>query len=124
MHLAQLVETRSQEWSELDALSARARRGARRGGLDAAEVRRLAALYRAASADLAYARRRDPSDPVVTRLEHTVRAGRLAVYRHERSEHGVKFYVTRGFWQRVRERPRVLLLAAALLMVPAVLAAL
>jgi uncharacterized membrane protein SpoIIM required for sporulation len=123
VNLAELAADRSADWSELDALSGRARRGVRRGRLSAAEVRRLATLYRGAAADLAYARRRDQSDPIVARLERTVAAARLAVYRHERSEHGVRFYVTRGYWQRVRERPRLLLLATLLLLVPAVLAA-
>lgn len=122
MNLAELANAHGDDWAELDVLAQRARRGARRGKLSAHDVRRLAALYRATAADLAYARRRGPGDPLVARLERSVAAARLAVYRHERSEHGVRHYVTTGYWQRIRERPRLLLLAALLLFVPAVLA--
>ena len=44
------------------------------------QLRRLGALYRAAAADLAFARRAFPHDPVTRRLERLVIDGRQVVY--------------------------------------------
>lgn len=79
----------------------------------------LGALYRQAAADLAFARRRYPGDPVVTRLEGLVARGRGAVYGHARRGGRVREFVTRGYWRRLAERPLVLLAAWLLLLVPA-----
>lgn len=90
--------------------------------LGPAGVRRLGALYRAAAADLALARRRYPGDPVVARLEALVTRARPLVYpRSARRGELVRFFST-AYWQRVRERPGMLALAAALLVAPAALA--
>jgi len=61
---------RAASWSELDAALRQARDKPER--LGAAGVRRLGELYRAAAADLAFARRRFPGDPLLGRLEPLV----------------------------------------------------
>ena len=60
---------------------------------------------------------------VLARLEALVSRARPLVY--ERARRGVSFaeFATTGYWQRVRERPSLLLVAALLLFVPWVLAA-
>lgn len=112
-------EEREGDWRELDALLARRRRDRR----DAHSVRRLAALYRGAAADLALARRRFRGDPVVTRLESLVVRARQAVYSEEPRRASPREFFGRTYWVRVRERPGTLWLAIALLLVPALLAA-
>ncbi len=69
---------RARAWGELDAMLRLA--GDRPERLGAAGVRRLGELYRAAAADLAFARRRYPGDPLVARLEALVLRARATVY--------------------------------------------
>jgi len=115
------VETRRDRWRELDALVGRAGRRAESLGPDG--VRRLGALYRAAAADLALARRRFAGDPTVARLEALVARARPLVYDRARRGGSVAEFATTGYWRRVRERPALLLIAALLLFGPWVLAA-
>ncbi|MBX3287639.1 MAG: stage II sporulation protein M, partial [Actinobacteria bacterium] len=116
--LPQFVERRQARWDDLEALVDRAdRRGG--GRLDPEAVRRLGRGYRQVTADLAQARRRYPGDPVTTRLEHLARRARPVLYGHVANRRSVVDYVTTGYWRRVRERPRFLALAAAVLLVPA-----
>ena len=100
------------------------RAGSRPARLEPAAVLELGALYRQAAADLAFARRRFPGDPVVLRLEDLVVRGRGAVYGHARRGGRVRDFVARGYWRRLAERPVPLLAAWALLLVPAVAAGL
>ncbi|MEA2220130.1 MAG: hypothetical protein QOJ35_2756 [Solirubrobacteraceae bacterium] len=118
MKVERFISEREGDWRELDGLL-RAGRRARRG---APEVLRLAALYRGAAADLALARRGHPGDPVVTRLESLVARARQAVYAEEPRRGSLRTFFGRTYWVRVRERPGPLLLAIALLLVPALLA--
>src|SRR4051794_33203651 len=69
---------RGPAWTALDAALRKA--GDRPERLGAAGVRELGGLYRAAAADLAFARRRFPRDPLTARLEALVLRGRAAVY--------------------------------------------
>jgi uncharacterized membrane protein SpoIIM required for sporulation len=110
---------RAQRWSRLDELVTRAKRRPERLGAD--DVRRLGSLYRSAAADLAIARRRFPSDPVVPRLESLVGRARHLVYDAPSSRGSVRAFVATEYWRAVRERPALLAVAAALLVVPAVL---
>ncbi len=110
---------REGDWRELDALlRARGRRRRRR---PAAEVLRLAALYRGAAADLALARRGHPGDPIVARLESLVARARQAVYAEEPRRGSLRTFFGRGYWVAVRERPVALLIAVALLLIPGAL---
>lgn len=116
--LNSFVARRSAAWDELKALgdAARSRRG---GGIGAADARRLGAHYRAATADLATARRRWADDPVTTRLDALVRATRPLVYRSVQHRASLLEFATTGYWRRIRERPRFLAIAAAFLFGPA-----
>jgi len=111
------ISEREGDWRELDELL-RARPRARR---HVHQVLRLAALYRGAAADLALARRGHPGDPVIGRLESLVARARQAVYAEERRSGSIREFFSRTYWVLVRERPGVLALAFALLLVPALL---
>ena len=81
----------------------------------------MGGLYRQTAADLAQARRLFPSDPVVGRLEALVMRSRALVYTdRSRSVDLTGFYRTR-YWQLLVERPVILAIATALLLVPAVI---
>lgn len=118
MKVERFISQREGDWRELEELL-RARRGRRR---TAPAVLRLGALYRGAAADLALARRGHPGDPVITRLESLVARARQAVYAEQPRRGSLRTFLGRTYWVRVRERPRPLLLAIALLLVPALLA--
>lgn len=119
MTVDRFVADRSDAWTELDALLREARSRPER--LGPARLRRLGALYRAAAADLATARRRWPSEPEVGRLEDLVGRGRLAVYGRSTRRGSAWTFISRRYWQRVAERPALLLIAALLLFVPTAL---
>jgi uncharacterized membrane protein SpoIIM required for sporulation len=122
MNLKDFVEHRSSDWEALRTSLRRARGRPERLGLDGALE--LGRRYRAAVADLAYARRRFPGDPVVANLEQTVLAGRQAVYgRRARSSSPLRFIVS-TYWQLIAARPRLLAASAAATFVPAILACL
>ncbi len=123
MNLERFETQRGPDWVRLDALLARraGRRGRRR--LGAAGVLELGALYRGAAADHAYARRRFPGDPVVARLEGLVLRGRAAVYGASGRRGSLRAFFARGYWRRLAERPGMVALAWALLLVPAALGA-
>jgi uncharacterized membrane protein SpoIIM required for sporulation len=119
VNLERFEAQRGPDWLRLDELLRRAggRRGPRR--LGASGVLELGALYRGAAADLAYARRRFPGDPVVARLEALVTRGRAAVYGRARRGTSVREFFARGYWRRLAERPGMIALAVALLFAPA-----
>jgi uncharacterized membrane protein SpoIIM required for sporulation len=115
MKVERFIREREGDWRELDELL-RAGRDSRRS---AHGVLRLGALYRGAAADLALARRGHPGDPVVARLESLVARARQAVYAEEPRRGSLRTFFGRTYWVRVRERPLPLLVAIALLFVPA-----
>ena len=119
MNLERFESERGSDWTRLDALVRRAGRRRDRRRLGAAGMLELGALYRAAAADLAYARRRFPGDPLVGRLEALVTRGRAAVYGRATRRGSVREFLLRGYWRRLAERPRMVLLAWALLALPA-----
>ena len=119
MKVDRFLREREADWHELEELLGKRRRTRR----DADAVLRLAALYRGAAADLALARRRYRGDPVIARLESLVVRARQAVYSEEPRRASARRFFGRTYWQRVRERPGVLALAIALLLVPAAFAA-
>lgn len=113
MNLDNFVRRREPFWRELQLLVNRA--GAKPHRLDPDTIRRLAELYRATAADLAIARREFPDDVVVERLNKLVTDARLTVYQRRRDRHAFVDFMTTGYWRRIRERPGLLLLSAALL---------
>jgi uncharacterized membrane protein SpoIIM required for sporulation len=120
VNLARFLEEREPDWRELEALVERAGRRPERLGPDG--VRRLAAVYRSVAADLALARRRFRGDPVVARLEALVGRARHLVYDAPGRRVAILRFFARGYWRLVASRPAPLLVAAALLLAPAVLA--
>ena len=121
MNLDRLAAGRESDWQQLEDLVKSAKGRLER--LDPTRIRRLGSLYRSTSADLALARRRFPGDPVTRRLEELVGGARLLVYDTKPRRLSLREFASRTYWRRVRERPLALLLAAALLLVPAALAA-
>lgn len=84
---------------------------------------RLGALYRESAADLALARQRFGAEPFVARLEDLVGRARTLVYSSEKRRFSVGWFVTTGYWRRIRERPALLAITVLLLVVPAALSA-
>lgn len=121
MNLERFEHERGSEWSELEQLVERA--SGRPERLEPGDLRRLGALYRAAAADLAFARRRFPGEPLVRRIEGLVGPARFLVYDVRPERPSLVAFLSRGYWQRVLERPGALLVSAALLLGPALLAA-
>ena len=117
MDLVTFERSRSSEWAELRQLIARG------GAASPIEVLRRGALYRGLVADLAFARRRFPDESLRADLETLALAARHSVYSRQQVDRRAVFkrWVTRGFWQRVRERPGALALSAATLFIPAIL---
>ena len=80
--------------------------------------------YRAVVADLAFARRRFPGDPVVARLERLTLAGRQAIYSgRPRNAGALLEFITRGYWRLVIGQPGVLAVSVLAIAIPCVLAA-
>jgi uncharacterized membrane protein SpoIIM required for sporulation len=122
LKLLAFLDERRPDWQRLQVLLKSA--GRRPEKLSPGEVRELAMLYRAAAADLATARRRFPADPVVRELELLVGRGRGLVYeRATRRANLIELFADR-YWQLLAERSAPMLLAAAVLLTPAVLAGL
>jgi uncharacterized membrane protein SpoIIM required for sporulation len=115
------VDERRAGWEEIAALVRRAGNHPER--LPPADLMRLGARYRAAAADLALARREFPGDPLTRRLEAQVAAARNVVYADAPRRGTARAFLARGYWERVLERPVLLIAAFALLLVPLALAA-
>ncbi len=122
MNLERFLRERQGLWSELERLCDRAGRRPERLGPQG--VRRLGTLYRSAAADLSIARRRFPADPVRRRLEELVGRARSLVYGTQARRGSLVGFFTTTYWRRIRERPVPLVVAAVLLLGPALLAAL
>ena len=121
MKVDAFFETRDARWQELDELVRRAHGRPQRLGPDG--VRRLGALYRSASSDLALARRHFAGEPLVGRLERLVGSARPLVYAAPSRRGSVRRFFLRDYWRLVAERPAFLLAALALTFLPATLAA-
>ncbi len=117
MKLTDFEERGQARWEELGRLLDAARGRAER--LDGDQIRRLGTLYRESAADLAYARRRHPDDPLTDRLERLVTRAAALVYERPRSRRGVVAFFAEDYWRLVAARHRELALAAILLIVPA-----
>ena len=119
MKLPEFLESGQPRWSELEALMAEA--GRRAETLGATRLRRFVELYRAASADLAMARRLFPGDPVISDLERQVVRARGLLFDRSGSRESVGSFFGQTYWRLVHERTRPMLLAAVALLIPALL---
>lgn len=117
MKLPEFIERGTDRWAELSELLGRRR------SLSASEVLRLAELYRATTADLALARRRFPKEQITADIERLVVDARSAVYAGTGRREGIVGFFADTYWALIYERRRPLLLAALLLVVPALLGA-
>jgi len=113
MTVERFTGSRSADWRELELLVSEA--GRRPERLGAERVLRLGALYRAAAADLATARRRYPGDPAVARLEHLVNRSRHLVYDAKTRRRSLLRFMTTDYWRLIAERPKAVAIAAGLL---------
>jgi uncharacterized membrane protein SpoIIM required for sporulation len=120
MNVDAFVTDRSPSWERLEGLANDSRRKPER--LGPAGVSELGLKYRETVADLAYARRRFPNDPIVRRLETLVAQARHLVYDSEPRRGALREFVSHGYWRRIRERPVPLAVAALFLFAPALLA--
>ena len=114
MKLPEFIETGEPRWSAIRRLLERRR------SLEPTEILELANLYRAATADLALARRRFPTDPATASLERLVADARSAVYAGSGRREGVVGFFRDTYWALIFERRRALGLAAMLLVVPGI----
>jgi uncharacterized membrane protein SpoIIM required for sporulation len=119
-NLDEFVRDRTPTWTELEQLVEGSGNSPARLGANG--VLRLGACYRAVAADLAFARRRFPADPVVARLERLTERGRHAVYNTTNSTNSMRAFVSHGYWRRVRERPALLVIALVCTALPTLLA--
>jgi uncharacterized membrane protein SpoIIM required for sporulation len=119
-NLDEFVRDRTPTWTELEQLVEGSGNSPARLGANG--VLRLGSCYRAVAADLAFARRRFPGDPVVARLERLTEHGRHAVYNTTNSGNSVRAFVVHGYWRRVRERPALLVIALVCTALPMLLA--
>jgi len=119
--LDRFVDERESDWTSLQALMREA--GSKPERLGPQPLRRLGALYRAAAADLAFARRAFPHEPVTRRLERLVLDARQVVYADSGPRRSLRDFLSHGYWRRVRERPWALAAALVMLFGPLALAA-
>jgi uncharacterized membrane protein SpoIIM required for sporulation len=120
MNLERFLAVREPVWNELEQLATSSRGRAERLGPQGAL--RLGELYRMAAADLAVARRRWPTDPSVARLENLVGRARSLVYQSTSRRASLRSFFGSHYWRLTAERPIALLVAAALLFGPGLLA--
>ena len=113
MNVEQFADDRAPAGGELDELVGRARRRPERLGAD--RIRALGELYRGTAADLAFARRQFPGDPVTLALEQRVARAHDAVYDAPTRRESVLDWFSRGYWRALRERALLIALAAVLL---------
>ncbi|MCA1656893.1 MAG: stage II sporulation protein M, partial [Actinobacteria bacterium] len=116
MNLDLFIRDRRPSWDELQQLLAQAKGRPERLGADG--VRRLGVLYRSAAADLAVARRRFAAEAVAASLEDLVGRAHTAVYGGAVRRESAVAFLSRGYWRRVAERPALLMVATALLLLP------
>jgi uncharacterized membrane protein SpoIIM required for sporulation len=121
LNLDAFVRERSPLWGELEK-SVRAA-GKRPERLGPGGVRRLGTLYRSTAADLAFARRAFPGEPLVERLEGLVARARALVYAVPGRRGSLWAFLATGYWRLLAERRLPLLIAAVLLFGPWILSA-
>jgi uncharacterized membrane protein SpoIIM required for sporulation len=120
MRRDRFIAERQGTWNRLDAALTQSK--SRPWTLGVKGARDTGALYRAAAADLAVARRLFPGDPLTNRLEDLVLRGRQAVYSAGVEKMSARRFITTTFWQRIAERPIFPLIAFVLLFGAAALA--
>ena len=123
MRAEEFYQSRKQEWELLDNLVARANRDVR--GLALQDIERLASLYRAASSDLALAKREFPRHAISNYLNRLVGSAHAVLYQGQplALNRLVKFLL-RGFPRLFRETFAFTLAAFLMFSIPAIAAGL
>ncbi len=119
--LDSFVADRQPDWNQLALLVSHVESDRR--GLTPDSLHTLGRLYRAASADLAWCRQLQPDGGVTESLDDLVGRARHIVYAHVGRRAGMRRFFSRTYWQRIRERPRLLAVCAVLLFGPGVVSA-
>ena len=122
MNLRAFQAEREARWGELAELTRRA--GGRAASLGHVDARRLGERYRATAADLSIARRQHADDALVHRLEVLVGRARPLVYAGDDRRGGLArlgSFLATGYWRLIAERPKPLLVAWLLMLVPALI---
>ncbi len=123
MNADQFRDSRRRFWQELSSLVARSRAGIQR--LSPEDVASLGQLYRATASDLALAQRDFPRHPVTAYLNHLVGQAHAIIYRGEPfTLSRVRRFFTAGFPRVYRECLPFILVAALLMLLPALVAGL
>lgn len=121
MHPDQFYQSRQADWKALTELLDRAQRGLQR--LSPEEVNTLGRLYRAATSDLALAQRDFPNQRVTAYLNQLVARAHAVLYRTEPLAFGRLWrFAKTGFPRAYRETLPFTLVAALLLIIPALVA--
>lgn len=120
LSLNDFIRLRESDWQRLQTLISR-RQG--RGGLSAAEIRELAALYRAVTSDLALARRDYGGQRVTQFLNQLLTQTHSYLYQEDTTNFkAVGRYFTHHLPQTFRHTWRYTLIAFLLFIIPAVIA--
>ena len=119
MNVEQFTRRRQDDWSRLAELIRAA--GTRPQRLGADQVLELGNLYRAAVGDLAQLTAHAPGDAVTTKIGELVVSARQLVYGDSRRTSRLTDVLFREYWQRIAERPGMVLVALAALLIPAAL---
>ena len=124
MNFESFYESRKAEWQQFSQLLDQTQKGFH--SLSPEQVKMLGRLYRAVASDLAIAQREFPTNHKVNiYLNQLVARGHAIVYRSEPlAFNRIKHFVTHGFPQTYRQTLPFTLLAALLLILPALLAGL
>ncbi len=118
MNVDEFYQSRKQEWELLSTLVERAQKDARRLSTD--DIEHLASLYRAASSDLALARRDFPRHRVTQYLNQLVARAHSILYQGEPlAWNWISDFFMRGFPRLFRETFLFTFISFLLFMVPA-----
>jgi uncharacterized membrane protein SpoIIM required for sporulation len=118
MNSEEFYQSRKKEWALLDDLVTRANRDVRSLALQ--DIERLASLYRAASSDLALARREFPQHAISSYLNRLVGSAHAVLYQGEPLVFGhLVEFALRGFPRLFRETFVFTLAAFLMLAIPA-----
>jgi uncharacterized membrane protein SpoIIM required for sporulation len=121
MNVDEFYQSRRQEWELLSVLVERAQKHAQQ--LSSADIERLASLYRAASSDLALAKRDFPRHRVTRYLNQVVARSHSVLYQGEPlAWKNIFNFALRGFPRLFRETFIFTLIAFLLFIIPAILA--
>jgi uncharacterized membrane protein SpoIIM required for sporulation len=119
MNVDEFYQSRRQEWELLNILVERAQKDARR--LSTADIARMAGMYRAASSDLALARRDFPRHRVTRYLNQVVARAHSVMYQGEPLVwRRILDFVLRDFPRIFRETFIFTFIALLMLVIPAV----